>query len=138
MSMGPWHLYLRHCEATNELYTTQYEDEEKFKNKKEQWKILESRKYGTYEELMKDHCHTIPNTDITFEIVDERDKKFREKWIRFQKDRVVGWKKGERMLTKEMMELLGVDGKVDLDKLTNREKNKYYQLIGRVIMRGMK
>ena len=70
-------------------------------------------------------------------IVDETDVKFKEKWVPFRKDRVEGWQKGGRVLTKEMFELLGLDCPKDLKVLTDRQKDMYYKLIACKVMRNM-
>lgn len=128
MSMCSTKLYLRYSEAVGKMYLTEYEDEEKFKNKVEERRILDSRIYGTYNELMSHRGSDMPRTSRSFDIIDERLMS-NEKWVRFQMDRIVGWKKGDRSITKELMELLGHDGKVNLDTLTNREKDKYHDAI---------
>jgi hypothetical protein len=134
MSMGPTKMYLRYCKATNKLYLTGYEDEDRYKDEKEQWKILESRQYGTYEELMA-HNGPVKNSSMVIQIIDERYK-IEVAWERFKKDRVVGWQKEGKVLTQEMLELLGADGVgVNLDKLTNKQKDLYYRLIACKIMR---
>ena len=134
MSMGPTKMYLRHCKSTNKLYLTGYEDEERYKDEKEQWKILESRQYGTYEELMK-HNGPVKNSSMVIQIIDERYK-IDVPRERFKKDRVVGWQKEGKVLTQEMLELLGAEGKgANVDKLTNKQKDVYYRLIACKVLR---
>lgn len=137
MSMCATRLYLRYSEPNERLYLTRYEDEEKYRNDEEQWRILDARIYGTYKELMSHSGSDMPNTSRSFDIIDERFTS-NEKWVRFQIDRIVGWKKGDRSLTKELMDLLGHDGKVNLDTLTNREKDKYHEVICNKIRRMKK
>jgi hypothetical protein len=138
MSMGPTKLYLRVDESNGKFYVTQHEDEERYKGKKEYKDIIKSRRYDTYEELKKKHNTHCSWSTRSFVIVDETDVKFKEKWVPFRKDRVEGWQKGGRVLTKEMFELLGFDCPKDLSVLTDRQKDMYYKLIACKVMRNMK
>ena len=138
MSMGPTKLYLRLDESNGKYYVTQFEDEERYKGKKEYKDIIKSRRYDTYEELRKKHNTRCKFSTRSFVIVDETDAKFREKWVPFRKDRVEGWQKGGRVLTKEMFELLGFDCPKDLNVLTDKQKDHYYKLIACKVLRSMK
>lgn len=132
--MMPFYVYLRYDEEKGKHYISHVEDEETGKTSKNA--RMYEREYGEKEELTKKwHCKQVKNSTIVYEVRDQTDAKFREKWIPFKKDRIVGWQKGGRVLTQEMMELLGADGKKDLSKLSNVLKDKYYELIARKVMR---
>jgi hypothetical protein len=132
MSMQPTKLYLRVDGSNGKFYITRHEDEDMSTDK------LKLRRYDTYEELKKMHNTRSKTTTESFVIVDETDIKFREKWVPFRKDRVDGWQKGGRVLTKEMFELLEVDCPKDLNILTDKQKDHYYKLIACKVMRNMK
>lgn len=137
MSMQATKLYMRFSEAVKKLYVTPIEDEEKFTDKKDERRILESRIYGTYEELIKKEGKE-PGTTRAFKIIQEwADPSFNVKWEPFKQDRVLGFKKGEKILTQEMLELLGSGGKVDLKKTTNREKDRLYKMVACQVLRAM-
>jgi 16S rRNA C967 or C1407 C5-methylase (RsmB/RsmF family) len=132
--MASWKVYLRFDPEKLQHYVSQCEDEEYVAQRTKKNKV--ERIYGEKEALIKEWHHKRPkNTTIVYEVIDQTDAKFREKWEPFKKDRIEGWKKGGRILTKEMMELLGADGNVDLAKLTNIQKDKYYDLIARKVAR---
>lgn len=136
MTMAPNYLYLRLEEETGKYYITGYLDEERVPKGKDGAWMVAQRKYGTIEELKKYNSKREPNTDIIYTVVDETAPKFREKWVKFKKDRVVGYEKNGRILTPEMLELLGYDGKgVNLDTLTSHQKDTYYRLIACAVMR---
>ena len=137
MSMQATKLYMRFSEAVKQLYLTPIEDEEKFKDKKDERRILEMRKYGTYEELMKREGSDMPRTTRAFKIIQEWSPPFMEKWVPFKQDRVEGFKKGEKALTQEMLELLGDGGKIDLKKTTNREKDRLYKMVACQVLRTL-
>lgn len=132
----PFYVYLRYDEEKGKHYISHVEDEETESSSKR--KEMYKKEYGEKDELIKKwHCKRVKNSTIVYEVADQTDPKYREKWVPFKKDRVVGWQKGGRVLTQDMMELLGADGQKDLGKLTNKQKDKYYELIARVVMKGM-
>ena len=137
MSMQATKLYMRFDEAVKKLYLTQIEDEEKFKDKKEERAILDRRTYGTYEELMKREGSDMPKTTRAFKIIQEWSPPFMEKWVPFKQDRVLGYKKGEWVLTQEMLELIGSSGQVVLKETTNREKDRLYKMVACQVLRAM-